>query len=562
MAQRLVEFMLDYWIALWVSGAAAAVLFLAFMLFHRIRVRRLEQIQFDLRVLVEQKSHSEGRYRELFDNATDAVFVTDLDGNITQLNRRAEALIGYEGAEARSMNLRAFLPETDAGARVRQQWLSGEADASEQIEITGRSGECVPCEVSTRLIEEAGKPHAVQAIARDVRERVALERQLHQAQKMEAVGQLAGGVAHDFNNLLTVIRGNAELALEALGDDDPVGDDIKQISQAADRAAVLTRQLLAFSRKQVLQPRQLDLNEILRGLQSMLQRLIGEDYSIQGVYTENPVLIVADPGQIEQVMLNLVVNARDAMPNGGTISVETSVVAANDKVQSANDRAVRISVSDTGMGMSRETQARIFEPFFTTKEVGKGTGLGLSTVFGIVQQSGGHIEVSSQPGVGTTFQILWPHVATPAFGQPDVAASAGRQGGTETILLVEDDDAVRALAGGVLRRLGYKLLEAREAQDAFAVARDYAERIDLLLTDVVMPGENGLVLSRRLNMVRPDMRILLMSGYTDEEILRRGLLDPGTAYLQKPFTPDTLGAKVRVVLDKADDEPHSRSAIA
>ena len=230
MALQLAEFVLDFSTAFWVSGASVAVLFLAFGLLHRIKVRRLEQAQFDLRVLVEQKSHSEGRYRELFDNATDAVFVTDLDGNITQLNRKAEALIGYEGVEARSLNLRAFLADSEAGERVLQQWLSGEADASEQIEITGRSGECVPCEVITRLIEEAGEPHAVQAIARDVRERVALERQLRQAQKMEAVGQLAGGVAHDFNNLLTVIRGNAELALESLEEDDPVVDDIQQIS--------------------------------------------------------------------------------------------------------------------------------------------------------------------------------------------------------------------------------------------------------------------------------------------------------------------------------------------
>ncbi len=562
MALRLAEFVLDYWTALWVSGAAVAVLFLVFALFHRIRVRRLEQAQFELRVLVEQKSHSEGRYRELFDNATDAVFVTDLDGNITQLNRKAEALIGYDSAEARSLNLRAFLPDTDTGERILQQWLSGEADASEQIEIKSRTGETVPCEVSTRLIEEAGEPHAVQAIARDVGERVALERQLRQAQKMEAVGQLAGGVAHDFNNLLTVIRGNAELALESLEEGDPVVDDIQQISQAADRAAVLTRQLLAFSRKQVLQPRQLDLNEIMGGLQSMLQRLIGEDYVIRGTYTDKPVHIVADPGQIEQVMLNLVVNARDAMPNGGTITVETSVVDADGKVQSASGRAMRLTVTDTGVGMTPETQARIFEPFFTTKEVGKGTGLGLSTVFGIVQQSGGHIEVISEPGLGTTFQILWPAVAAASGAQSDVAAKVKQQRGSETILLVEDDDAVRALASGVLRRLGYQLLEARDAQDAFAVARDYPSNIDLLLTDVVMPGENGLVLSRRLSMARPSMRILLMSGYTDEEILRRGLREPGTAYLQKPFTPEGLGSKVRAVLDAVEAEPDAHSAIA
>ncbi len=562
MGSRLAQIVFDYWTAFWISGSALAAVCVLFAILHRLRVRKLEQIQFDLRVLVEQKSHAESHYRELFENATDAVFITDLDGNITELNHKAEALIGCAGPEARTLNLREFLPDSDAGAAVLEQWLNGEADASEQVEITGRSGERVPVEVSTRIIEEAGQPHAVQAIARDVRERAALERQLRQSQKMEAVGQLAGGVAHDFNNLLTVIRGNAELALETLPAGDPVADDIQQISQAADRASVLTRQLLAFSRKQVMRPRELEVNELLQSLQSMLERLIGEDYTIRSTYTADPSCIKADPGQIEQVLLNLVVNARDAMPDGGSIAIETSVVDANDLVQSPSGRAVRISVSDTGVGMAPETMARIFEPFFTTKEVGKGTGLGLSTVFGIVQQSGGHIEVRSELGKGTRFEMTWPQVEGNTIARNELDANAVLQTGTETVLLVEDDDAVRALASRVLRHAGYKLLEARDAQDAFSVARDYPQHIDLLVSDIVMPGVNGLVLARRLSMVRPSMRVLLMSGYTDDEILRRGLKEPGTAYLQKPFTPTVLASKVRAVLDLSETELHSAPAIA
>ena len=543
------------WRESWFHVAVASGLVLLFAIIHRVRISNLERRQFELMVIAEQRGHGEARYRELFENATDATFTTDLDGNFTELNRKAETLIGYD-RDTIGLNLKQLLPDNDEGARVLRQWLDGVAE-NERVDIITRNGETVPVEVSTRLVDAAGKAIGIQGIARDVRERDALERQLRQSQKMEAVGQLAGGVAHDFNNLLTVIRGNAELLIAELPPNDPARNDVEQITQAADRAAALTRQLLAFSRKQVVQPRELDLNELLGGLEKMLQRLIGEDFTILTLRSHEPALVKADPGQLEQVMLNLVVNARDAMPGGGTITVETAMIDVGDDahapVSSPSGRAIVLSVTDTGTGMDAATQARIFEPFFTTKEVGKGTGLGLSTVFGIVQQAGGQISCSSQPGKGTTFHIYLPMVATCAVADTVDEVTDDQLGGHETILLVEDEDAVRALASRILRRAGYKVIEARHGQDALAAAHDHPYHIDLLLSDIVLPAMNGLVLSKRLGMYRPGLRVLLMSGYTDDEIVRRGLHEPGIAYLQKPFTSDVLAAKVRAVLDLRND---------
>jgi PAS domain S-box-containing protein len=546
----------------WTVATLGLLAALAPALWYWLRVRRLERQSFQLQILVEQKSHGEARYRELFDNASDALLVTDLYGTITQLNRKAEALFGYDRAAERTLHLRTLLADTPASEQVYQRWLKGEADGSDQIEMLSRSGERVPVEVSTRLIEEAGIAVGIQAIARDVREREALERQLRQSQKMEAVGQLAGGVAHDFNNLLTVIRGNGALVLEELPVGNPIRDDVQQINEAADRASVLTRQLLAFSRKQVVQPRPLELNRLLHELEKMLQRLIGEDFRILTLASNEPAHVVADPGQLEQVVLNLVVNARDAMPVGGNITIETRILDASDSarsIPSQSGRLVKLSVTDTGVGMNAETLARIFEPFFTTKELGKGTGLGLSTVFGIVQQSNGLINCISEPGKGTTFEILLPYVA------PEVRTGEGSTqpeaipAGKETILLVEDEDGVRTLTARVLRRAGFQVIEARHAEDALVAAHEHPYHLDLLLSDIVLPGMNGMVLSRRLAMFRPTTRVLLMSGYTSDEIVRRGLSEPGIGYLQKPFTPQDLVVKVRAVLDAAasslSDEP-------
>ena len=349
------------WRESWFQVALASGLLLLFAIIHRIRVNNLERRQFELMVIAEQRTHGEARYRELFENATDAAFTTDLDGNFTELNRKAETLIGYD-RNTDGLNLKQLLPENEESPRVLRHWLDGVAD-NERVDIVTRSGERVPVEVSTRLVEAAGKAVGIQGIARDVRERDALERQLRQSQKMEAVGQLAGGVAHDFNNLLTVIRGNAELLIAELPPNDPARNDVEQITQAADRAAALTRQLLAFSRKQVVQPRELDLNELLAGVEKMLQRLIGEDLTILTLPLRDPALVKADPGQLEQVMLNLVVNARDAMPDGGTITIETAMIDVGEDarapVSSASGRAVVLSVTDTGTGMDAATQARI-----------------------------------------------------------------------------------------------------------------------------------------------------------------------------------------------------------
>jgi len=373
----------------------------------------------------------------------------------------------------------------------------------------------------------------------------ALEAQLRQAQKMEAIGRLAGGIAHDFNNILTVILTSGELLLEELKHEDPARSEVEEICKAGTRAAALTRQLLMFSRRQVLEPRVLDLAAITANLESMLRRVVGED--IELVLRNEPGLgsVRADPGSIEQVIMNLVVNARDAMPTGGTLTIETRN-EPGDEIAQDHHRVV-LSITDTGTGMTAATQAQIFDPFFTTKDVGKGTGLGLSTVFGIVEQSNGEIRVRSEPGVGTTFTISLPHLDA----EPDVAISRTgvAQRGSETILLVEDEAQVRAVASALLRRQGYDVLEMRSGAEALAYCRSHAAPIHLLVTDVVMPQISGPVLFRQLVELRPQLRVLCMSGYTDDSIVRHGVLQADLAYLQKPFTADSLGRKVREVLD-------------
>jgi diguanylate cyclase (GGDEF)-like protein len=382
------------------------------------------------------------------------------------------------------------------------------------------------------------------------------EEQLRQSQKMEAVGRLAGGVAHDFNNLLTAITGYSQLALNGLGDRDPVRKDIEEIRKAADRAASLTHQLLAFSRRQVLEPKVLDLNAVVADMETMLRRLIGEDIDLISILDPAAGQVTADPGQLEQVLLNLAVNARDAMPQGGKLVIETAN-AELDEAYAARHVAVRpgpyvmLAVSDTGHGMDAETRARVFEPFFTTKEPGKGTGLGLSTVYGIVKQSGGHIWVYSEPEHGTTFKIYLPRVEDAAETPVPHAQPLTPAGGAETILLVEDDGGVRSLARRVLESKGYRVLEARQGDEALAISAWYDGPIALMLTDLVMPGKGGRELARCFASVRPDMRVLYMSGYTDNAIFQQQVFDPGTAFLSKPFTPDELARKVREVLDTA-----------
>ena len=378
--------------------------------------------------------------------------------------------------------------------------------------------------------------------------------QLEQAQKMDAVGRLAGGVAHDFNNLLTVILGRTDILLHPLKPEDPMRRGIELIQRTAGRAADLTRQLLAFSRKQVLEPVVLDLGAVTTDMKDMLGRLIGEDIALLTTPTPGLGRVKADRGQIEQVIMNLAVNARDAMPQGGRLIVETTNIDLDDEYVRRHVGArpgphVMLAVSDTGSGIPHEIQSQIFEPFFTTKEQGKGTGLGLATVYGIVKQSGGYIEVDSEPGQGTTFRVYLPRLDAEPAPVDRSARPAAAAGGTETILLVEDEEGVRELARDILRASGYTVIEARNGPEALLLCERHQGQLDMLLTDVVMPRMSGRELAERLAPLRPDLSVLYMSGYTDDAVIRHGVLGAGTAFLQKPFTPAALVLRVRETLD-------------
>jgi len=382
------------------------------------------------------------------------------------------------------------------------------------------------------------------------------EEQLRQSQKMEAVGRLAGGIAHDFNNLLTGINGYGQLLAKNLGAGSPHRRYVEEIRKAGDRATALTRQLLAFSRKQLLEPKTIDLNSLVLNMNAMLRRVIGEDIQLDSSLQPGLGVVKADPGQIEQVILNLSVNARDAMPQGGRMTIRTANVAARDGeaggyTPDETGRLVLLEVSDTGCGMDADTRLRIFEPFFTTKEKGKGTGLGLSMVYGIVKQSGGQIDVSSTPSRGTTFTVLLPRVEGVVEADQARHAEAKVAGGSETILLVEDEAMVRALARDVLKMNGYRVIEAAHGLEALAISQKHRGPIHLMLTDVVMPHMNGRELHEKLAPLRPGLRVLYMSGYAEAGIVHDGVVDPGTSFIPKPFTPETLAARVREVLDAA-----------
>jgi signal transduction histidine kinase/ActR/RegA family two-component response regulator len=385
------------------------------------------------------------------------------------------------------------------------------------------------------------------------------EEQLRQAQKLEAVGQLAGGVAHDFNNILTVISGYSDILLKRIPESDLNRSKVEEIKLAAQRASSLTRQLLAFSRKQVLQPRLFNLNTLVTDIGNMLRRLIGEDIELVISLTADVAQINADPGQLEQVLMNLVVNARDAMPNGGRITVETTIVEvdrayAEQHVAVQPGSYVMLAVSDSGSGMDSETMKHIFEPFYTTKDQGKGTGLGLSTVYGIVKQSGGNIWFYSEPGQGTVFKIFLPSAVNaqqPLIPDSDVESPIAK-GGTETILVVEDEPQIRQMACEFLSESGYKLLVAANGVEALRILKEESAAIDLILTDVVMPEMNGRELAEHVAVARPGAKVLYMSGYTNDAIVRHGVLDSGTWFVQKPFSPDALARKIREVLDSGN----------
>jgi len=501
---------------------------------------------------------SEERYRELFENANDAVITLDGDWLITSGNRAAEALLGRDRSEILGRPATDFIaPEQHDLIREQERLkLSGEATATTyELDLLHAGGRRVPVDISTRLILEDGRPAGIHAIMRDASGRKALEEQLRQAQRLEAVGRLAGGVAHDFNNILTAIDGYNDMLLDSLDPDDARRFDALEVKRAAERAADLTRQLLAFSRRQVLQPRVIDLNELVPDLESLLRRTIGEDVSLETLYAESHALVKADRGQLEQVLMNLAVNARDAMPDGGRLTIQTgSVTLAGPLAETLELPAgayVELTVRDTGVGMDDQTRAQVFEPFFTTKASGEGTGLGLATAYGIVRQSGGQIRVESEPGRGTAFHVLLPVAPAGEAPAPSRGERERPKSGSETMLLVEDEDMVRRLARLSLERRGYRVLEAAGADEALRLAAEFDEPIHLLLTDIVMPGMNGRALAERLAGDRPETRVLFMSGYPDDAIVRHGISEADVAFLEKPFSPDDLAEKVREVLDTA-----------
>jgi PAS domain S-box-containing protein len=520
---------------------------------YRVRLARrmAEQASMALRT-------SEERYRSLVENANDVVYTHDLEGNLTSFNRAGEVLLGYSRYEVLGKNIQRLLAP-EYVERVRQaleRGKAGEEQAPMEVHILGRDGRRLILEINARLIYQDGRPAGVHGIARDVTERRHLEDQLRQAQKMEAVGKLAGGVAHDFNNLLTVIVGYSELLMSRLADEGQEHRMISEIHRAAEQAASLTAQLLAFGRRQVLQPRILDLNAVVSATKKMLERLIGE--RIRLVTDLNPSIgaVKADPSQVQQVIMNLAVNARDAMPKGGTLTIRTRNQRF-ERGQTHNDVAVSpgdyvvLSVSDTGCGMEKQIQDRIFEPFFTTKELGKGTGLGLSTVYGIVKQSGGYIWIDSEVNCGSTFAIYLPQVHEP-IPAVKVDTTLAASPGTGTVLLVEDEESVRSMAKTCLEMSGYRVLEASDGVEALHIVRSQTAPIDLLLTDVVMPFMTGPELAEQITTLYPRIKVLYMSGYSDGEFEEAAVPPSSGNYLQKPFSPHALTAKLRELSQEAE----------
>jgi signal transduction histidine kinase len=424
-----------------------------------------------------------------------------------------------------------------------------------------RSGELLDLVTYVEAVE-FGNTRAILSQLLDVTDQRRLESQLRQAQKMESIGRLAGGVAHDFNNLLTVILGNAELIGFELPDGDPRQTEVDQIKIAGQRAERLTRQLLAFARKQVVEPKVIDVNDVVLATDRMLRRLIGEDIELVTLPAPDLEHVLIDPSQLDQVLLNMAVNARDAMPSGGTLTIRTRKVTITDRDAQRDPEAsagtfVRLSITDTGTGMDASTQGRLFEPFFTTKGPGKGTGLGLATCYGIIKQAGGHILLESEPGLGTTFHVDLPSskVSKPA-GEAHERALETR-GGAETILLVEDEVQVRTLAGSVLRHQGYNVLEAASGTEALQLSDGYRGGLDILVTDIVMPLMRGTELAKRMCAARPDLKVLYVSGYTDDDLFRQEAGAERLAFLAKPFTPTALARKVRDILDAPIGGPQS-----
>jgi PAS domain S-box-containing protein len=497
----------------------------------------------------------------------------DLDGRYVYVNELFKQSFGFGDEEWLGKTDYDLWPQEFA-QQYRKSDLAVLAEDSTKEVIhscpTGAGGATTEWLVLKFPFQDAAGRRFLGGMALDITERKKTEEKLRQTedqfrqvQKMEAIGRLAGGVAHDFNNLLTIILGYSELMLGRLEPADTRRDLIVQIKNAGDRAASLTRQLLAFSRQQVLAPKVLDLNVVVTETEKMLRRLIGEDITLTTVLDPTLGQVKADPGQIEQVIMNLAVNARDAMPEGGNLTIETGNVELDEAYAKVHPEAragnyVMLAVSDTGCGMDEAIKARIFEPFFTTKEAGKGTGLGLATVYGIVNQSGGSIYVYSELGRGTTFKIYLPLVEAKKPSAGPQTSPSKIPSGKETLLLVEDEGAVRAMTRHILETCGYRILEASHGAEAIQTCEQSQDPIHLLVTDVVMPGIGGRQLAETLRSKHPELKVLYLSGYTDDAVVRHGVLEAGTNFLQKPFTPSSLAQKVREVLDKENIERGSR----
>ncbi|MGH3030396.1 MAG: PAS domain S-box protein [Gaiellaceae bacterium] len=504
--------------------------------------------------LLETKEYSETLIR----TANVMIVGLDPDGRVRVFNEAAEKITGYGQAELEGEDWFEVLVPRD---RYPEAWAdfvrwrqAGELPEDFESPILTKTGEERLISWRNSLVAQGDRVVGSISFGIDITAGKHLEEQLRQSQKMEAVGRLAGGIAHDFNNILLAITGYSDFALARLGEDGPAADDLREIQKAADRATGLTRQLLAFSRKQVLQPQLVDLNEVVTDLEGMLRRLIGDHIELQVELEDGVGEVLVDRGQIEQVLMNLALNARDAMPGGGTLSLATRPVELS---QARDERHVGLEpgphallvVGDTGLGMDEQTRSRAFEPFFTTKEPGKGTGLGLATVYGIVQQSGGSISLDSSPANGTVVRIFLPLPQSLREAPTVLGADLDRPAGSETILLAEDEEVVRDLVREILEGAGYTVLAAADGREALRLSKAHAGDVDLMVTDVVMPGMSGRELAERLWLSRPEMKVLYISGYTDIAVFDPGVLDPGSAFLQKPFSSAELTQEVREVLD-------------
>lgn len=513
-----------------------------------------------------QKKKAEDELRKLshaVEQSPVSIIITDRNGTIEYVNPKFTRMTGYEAAEAIGQTPRLLKSGKIPDSEYRKLWETITSGREWHGELINRkkNGDLFWERASISAIRDASGTitHFV-GVKEDISEQRQAEEnhkqamnQLRQAQKMEAIGQLAGGIAHDFNNLLTVINGYSTLLLHEMPADDPFRAEVEQILKAGERAADLTHQLLAFSRRQMLEPKVINVNHLVKNLEKMLKRLIRENIVMETRLSDKLGVVKADPGQVEQIIMNLLVNARDALENGGTITIETGDVELDKAFVAENAGAVEgsyvmLAVHDNGVGMTAETRRKIFEPFFTTKGQGKGTGLGLATVYGIVKQSGGYIQVLSEPGKGSSFRVFFPRIEAEMVHEESCARSQGPRG-TETILVVEDEAGVLNLTVSTLKRSGYEVLPARSPSEAYEIFAGNHQRIDLVLSDVIMPEKNGPTMVREFRETRPDLKIIFMSGYTDDTISSQEMTDERTAFISKPFTPDLLVGRVRDVLE-------------